>query len=254
MRHMIHAAEYDANKPIATHTQKSFKHVLERLDGSKRLIIDAGCGTGTSTCKIAALNPDCFVVGIDRSESRLRRRRVVPENAMLVRAELADFWRLLAFEGVIVEHTLLLYPNPYPKRAQLRRRWYAHPALPWLLATAGKGLTVRATWRTYLDEFAYAVDAALSAFNPDDGLARPVIVRDAFDNLRRFYNTGPVLVRHLTKIAGDDALTNFEAKYIQTHTPVYDLVLGTPFLPAPPAYTLSSYSNASPLVSNHEEA
>lgn len=239
---MIHAAEYDANKPIAAHTRKSFQHVCERIDGTKRLIIDAGCGTGTSTCKIATFNPDCFVVGIDRSESRLSRRgvHIVPENAMLVRAELADFWRLLAHEGLTVEHTLLLYPNPYPKRTQLRRRWYAHPALPWLLATAGNGITLRASWRTYLDEFAYAMDAALSALNPDDGVARPAIVRHALLNLRRFYDTGPPHVRHLTQLARDDALTNFEAKYIQTHTPIYDLVLGTPFLPAPPASLHSS--------------
>lgn len=243
---MIHAAEYDANKPIAAHTRKSFEHVLERLDKSKRLIIDAGCGTGTSTRKIAALHPDCFVVGIDRSETRLsvRGTNILPENAMLVRAELADFWRLLAHEGVTVEHTLLLYPNPYPKRAQQRRRWYAHPVLPWLLATAGNGLTLRASWRTYLDEFAYAADVALSAFNPDDGVARPAIVRDAVLNLRRFYDAGPVQVRHLTQVARDGALTNFEAKYIQTHTPIYDLVFGTPFLPAPPACTFSSSSDS----------
>ena len=49
----------------------------------------------------------------------------------------------------------LLYPNPYPKASQLRKRWYGSPAFPSLLALVGV-LTVRSNWPIYVEEFALA--------------------------------------------------------------------------------------------------
>ena len=78
----------------------------------------------------------------------------VAANVWLVRAELADFWRLLIAndDGVImttknIERHYLLYPNPYPKPARLKQRWYAHPAFP-LLFQLGGGTTTTTTTTT----------------------------------------------------------------------------------------------------------
>jgi tRNA (guanine-N7-)-methyltransferase len=52
-----------------------------------------------------------------------------------------------------------LYPNPYPKAAQIRKRWYASPAFPTLIKLGGV-LTVRTNWALYAEEFARALAVA----------------------------------------------------------------------------------------------
>ena len=209
-RHFEHAAVYDSAKPLATHTIAAF----EDLAVTGPTIIDGGCGRGRSTLKVAAMHPDRLVVGVDRSAVRLDKaeRRPQPPNAVFIRAELADFWRLLAASRFTVDHTLLLYPNPYPKREHLKRRWHGHPVFPWLLGAAGDGLTLRASWKTYLDEFLAAVHIASDLGDP---------------NARRLLTPDPV-VRTLDSSdhPENDGLTHFEAKYFAARVPVYELQLG----------------------------
>lgn len=194
--HFDMAAVYDAKRPIAAHTREAFRS----LENEQRpLIIDAGCGTALSTARLAAWFPEYAVVGVDRSRVRLDK---APDNARVLRAELGDFWRLLAKSDLNVKHTFVLYPNPYPKNQHLRRRWHGHPALPWLFASAGLGLTLRSNWRTYLDEFLVA--SQVTDFVSTQGV-------------RRFH-------------VNDTPLTAFEAKYHRAGLPLYELVLGEPLL------------------------
>jgi tRNA (guanine-N7-)-methyltransferase len=70
-----------------------------------------------------------------------------------------DFWRLaVAADWRPVRH-YLLYPNPYPKAAQIRKRWYASPAFPTLIKLGGL-LTVRTNWDLYAEEFVRALTVA----------------------------------------------------------------------------------------------
>lgn len=225
-RHFEHAHEYDANKAIASHTRKSFDELYKWIDG-REIVMDAGCGTGRSTRAVASSRPDCVVVGVDRSTNRLDKNVLVPDNAFLVRAELSDFWRLLYESDVRVQHTLLLYPNPSPKRAHRRRRWYAHPALPWLLATSGDGLTVRASWRTYLEEFKEVTDCLKESTTTT---TTTPVVKAAKRRLEAFYQEQTNLRGLNDIIKVHDAVTNFEAKYLATDTPIYELTLGKPLL------------------------
>lgn len=97
-----------------------------------------------------------MVVGIDQSAARLGRfcEPVLP-NMRLVRARAEDFWRLLRADGIRPARHFLLYPNPWPKAAHLKRRWQGHPAFPELLSLGGR-LELRTNWRVYADEFALA--------------------------------------------------------------------------------------------------
>jgi len=54
----------------------------------------------------------------------------------------------------------MLYPNPWPKSGQLKRRIHGHPAFP-LLKRLGGEVEVRSNWKIYIAEFAEAW-AALS--------------------------------------------------------------------------------------------
>lgn len=157
-RRVARALENPLRKPIAAHTEQAFEEAQTWYQQRQApLILDAGCGVGLSTRRLAAQFPDCAVIGVDRSEDRLGRDHGnLPENARLVRADLVDFWRLAEQAGWALERHYLLYPNPYPKAAHLKMRWHGHPVLPTLLALGGK-LEVRSNWSLYVEEFALAV-------------------------------------------------------------------------------------------------
>ena len=202
-RHVAQHATYLNKRPIAKHTAAAFQTASEfARSRTAPLIIDAGCGTGRSTLKLAERYPDSTVIGVDRSEARLSKGRRVPANALLLRAELGDFWRLLNDSELTVEETFLLYPNPYPKTKMLKQRFQGHASLPSLLHACGRRLTIRASWRTYLEEFRLAASKA-----GELGI-RPDLV-----------SKGPY------ELSEPEGLTLFERKYAKAGVPVYELVL-----------------------------
>lgn len=84
-------------------------------------------------------------------------REGLPRNLLLLRADLVDLWILASRDNAwdVREH-FILYPNPYPKRSQLRARWHGHPVFPVLLGLGGN-ITLRSNWEAYLDEVCRAV-------------------------------------------------------------------------------------------------
>ena len=94
-------------KPITAYNRQAFEASMAAWNdaaggdtGSMPLILDTGCGVGLSTMHLATQFPDHFVIGIDQSADRLQRNTfwsgAAPRNFMLVRADLVDYWRLLA--------------------------------------------------------------------------------------------------------------------------------------------------------------
>lgn len=148
-------------KPISAHTQSAFAEGRAAwLASGAPLIVDAGCGVGMSSLRLAERFPSHFVIGIDQSADRLARALrwdgERPRNCLTLRADLVDFWRLMLAHGMYPERHYLLYPNPWPKKAQLGRRWHGHPVFPTLVALGGL-LECRSNWQTYVDEFAAAL-------------------------------------------------------------------------------------------------
>ena len=178
------ALHHPMRKPVAEHTRAAFEQAHawyeQQSDGGRRpLILDAGCGVGLSTRHLATRFDDHLVIGVDRSAVRLARDHgEVGENALLVRADLVDFWRLALAAGWQPARHYLLYPNPYPKSAHLKQRWHGHPVLPVILALGGR-LELRSNWRLYVEEFALAlklatgVDAEVERFLPGDRYLTP---------------------------------------------------------------------------------
>lgn len=147
-------------QPVRDHTRRAFEAVASKVSGhGGPLVLDSGCGTGASTAALARHHAGALVIGVDKSAARLNKSPDLPENAVLVRADLADFWRLAAAGGWRLDDHYLLYPNPWPKSEHLMRRWHAHPVFPDLLALGGR-LEVRSNWRIYLEEFARALELA----------------------------------------------------------------------------------------------
>lgn len=160
--------------PIADHDVQAFRRLQQWRDaqGSERpLMLDSGCGTGRSSRALASQNPNALVVGVDQSAVRLdratRRFETLPDNLLLLRADCAGLWRLMAEEGWQLHRHQILYPNPWPKSAHLKRRWHGHPVWPTLLSLGGE-LEMRSNWPLYLQEVQAAlkisgIQATLSA-------------------------------------------------------------------------------------------
>ena len=155
----------DFKKPIAAHTQAAFDEVNDKVkefDGP--IVLDSCCGVGESTANIAAKHPDALVIGIDKSAHRIEKHDIEYKQTehgqyLLVRADLNDFWRLVAEYQWQVSHHYLLYPNPWPKAKHLGRRWHGAPVFPFILKIGGE-LELRSNWQIYVDEFAMALKLA----------------------------------------------------------------------------------------------
>lgn len=149
-------------KPIAGYSRHAFDLALVawRDAGEPPLILDGGCGVGLSTRHLAMEFPDHFVMGVDQSADRLARdvrwQGDLPCNFLLLRADLADVWRLLDDAGMRLARHYLLYPNPWPKPGQLQRRWHGHPVFPTAVALGGV-FECRSNWRVYVEECAVAL-------------------------------------------------------------------------------------------------
>lgn len=183
-RHLAHPFR----KPILDYNRTAFAEALAAYaarDPQAPLILDAGCGVGWSTQRIAEQHPDHFVFGVDQSVDRISRGKPLPmpANALLVRADLVDFWRLLAEHGIRLARHYNLYPNPWPKIGHLARRWHGHAVFP-VWRELGGELECRSNWRIYIEEMAQALTLLGG---------RPVVAEP--------YST-------------DDPMTPFEKKYL----------------------------------------
>lgn len=144
-------------EPIPLHDREAMKKIialLEAHDGP--LILDSFCGTGMSTAKLASEHPKALVIGIDKSADRLRRHVQTQScNYRLIRGNCEHIWAQLVSANIVCEQHYLLYPNPWPKKAQLKRRIHGHPSFP-LLKQLGGSIEIRSNWKIYVDEFAAA--------------------------------------------------------------------------------------------------
>lgn len=185
-------------KPIAAFNLAAFEAVAARVKTSGRpLILDSCCGVGASTRQLALSFPDHLIIGVDRSENRLQRKLgALPENACLVRADLVDFWRLALSEGWKPERHFLLYPNPYPKKSDLKQRWHAHPVFPALVALGGR-FESRSNWQLYLQEMQQAL-----AYYGIQAHLEPLVVEQPLTPFERKYHlSGQTLWRLTANLA-----------------------------------------------------
>lgn len=172
-RHLRHRGR----APLAAHNQRAYGLLREAIDGANvPLIVDSFCGTGRSTAMLAAAHPEHFVVGIDQSAHRLGKHEPgLGDNYLLLQAQCEPIWQLLAQDSVAVEQHYLLYPNPWPKAGQLKRRVHGCAGFRDLVALASR-VELRSNWPIYVEEFGLAMHLAgrrgvVSEHNPDEALS-----------------------------------------------------------------------------------
>jgi tRNA (guanine-N7-)-methyltransferase len=164
-------------RPIAAHTALAFTNMINWLGAWQgEVIVDAGCGVGESSLNISAQYPHAKVVGVDKSVARLDKHKSYAgqsniethmqqstvtfdrvNNYVLLQADLNDFWRLLAQYIEVnkprwyITRQFILYPNPYPKKTQLGKRWHGSALFPFIVKVS-PNIEVRSNWRLYLEE------------------------------------------------------------------------------------------------------
>lgn len=118
------------------------------------------------------------------------RRELLPGNLLLLRADLVDLWILASRENAwdVREH-FILYPNPYPKRSQLRARWHGHSVFPVLLGLGGN-ITLRSNWEAYLHEVCHAVLAINDEAEKSSAQGNMALVDEGVSNSRRGVGKG----------------------------------------------------------------
>ena len=146
-------------KPCPAHTREAFERFLQTYRRDPRpIVLDSFCGTGMSTAILAAQFPEAWVVGIDQSAHRLAKHQPTERrNYHVLRAEAEPFWCCLAEAGIRLHSHWLLYPNPWPKASQFKKRLHGHGAFP-KLAQLGGALEMRTNWDLFAEEFALAAD------------------------------------------------------------------------------------------------
>ena len=130
-------ASSEFRKPYLDYNKAAFEASLAGWDGKAPLILDAGCGVGHSTIQLAREFPDYWVIGVDQSEDRLSRKKpypdaLIPKNMVFVRADLVDYWRLMADAGITLARMMEL-------------------------GFHGMLLECRSNWNIYVEEFVVAL-------------------------------------------------------------------------------------------------
>ncbi len=191
--------------PISEHTKIGFEQLKTVLESRQQpIVLDSGCGTGSGAAELAKLHPEAWVIGVDQSYKRLRKgpgreglRHGLSheDNLLILRADVPGLWKLMADTGLKLDTHYLLYPNPWPKKRHMMRRWHGHPAFSAFCKLGGK-VELRTNWQVYAEEMACALNVA-GARGPNSERAE----------CQAFEPT--------------DALTKFEAKYVDSGHTLY---------------------------------
>lgn len=158
-KHLTHPFQ----RPIQAYNQRAYEWLVNQWQslGEPPIVLDSGCGIGESSANLSKQFPDHLVIGVDQSLHRLTKHGANngfynKDNYLLLRADLVDIWRLMAQHQLKPAFHFILYPNPWPKKKHLQRRWHGHPVFADLLKLGGK-LELRSNWQTYVQEFAFAL-------------------------------------------------------------------------------------------------
>jgi tRNA G46 methylase TrmB len=108
------------------------------------LDLEIGCGVGWHPIQYVQKNPARHLIAIEHTRNRFasfeRRARSHAEikNLTPVHADAIE-WVTHALAPESVDRIFLLYPNPYPKRSDLNKRWHAMPFMGRLLGVLKMG-------------------------------------------------------------------------------------------------------------------
>ncbi len=190
--------QHPYTKPVSPSQREAFEtaYRIWQSMGEPSTLLDIGCGTGESSRQLAMANPRHLVLGIDQSGHRLSRaqRHQNPPNLLYVRARAEEFWLQMFRTTWTAAGMSFFYPNPWPKKKHVMRRWHAHPIWPHL-CTWCPAMILRTNWPLYAQEWVLTltwmgVDTRQKVIRPEHPLT-------AFE--RKYHESGHTLVEVSTR-------------------------------------------------------
>ncbi len=179
-------------RPIPEYANEVLDQIeKKRQEIGGKLILDSGCGTGMSTIKLAEQFTSDLVIGIDQSDYRLSKSKE-KNNVLFFCANLIDIWLLMEKNNWKIDQHYLLYPNPWPKKKHLQRRWHGHPVFLTLIRLGGR-LEIRSNWKIYVGEFAKAVEIVTGNSSPIEEFI-PTVALTSFE--KKYQASGQSLYRY----------------------------------------------------------
>ena len=170
--------DHPYQKPISNSQRIAYEkaRMLWTQQGCPDTILDIGCGTGISTRFLARCHPHVLVIGIDPSIHRLSKSIHDTPNVLFIRARAEEFWLQMAQDNWRPIGMTFFYPNPWPKKKHIKRRWHAHPIWPQIQRWQCPML-LRTNWEIYAREWhfvceALSVPAKFSRFHPIQPITR----------------------------------------------------------------------------------
>ena len=153
---------------------------------------------------LAKENPGSVVVGIDKSVSRISRKNLFKENQLqnvkIVRGELLDLIYLIyqskSANEINIQEIYIYYPNPYPKKIHVKRRFHGNPIVPFIFGL-DVSIYMRSNWKLYLEEFLF---------------------------VSKLYNRNNS-ENSLKKVDISIPITPFERKFIDSQQDIFELVI-----------------------------
>jgi tRNA (guanine-N7-)-methyltransferase len=184
-------------KPYRPFSGEIFHKANEIIqDSDLPIILDSGCGTGESSFILSEQNQGALIVGIDKSEKRLdsfiKDDNIYHKgNLILIRADVIDIWRMIKQSDWDIKKHYLLYPNPWPKKVQLKRRWHGHPVFPEMLSLCNQ-IELRTNWQIYAEEFKVALELVVG-----ESVSMEILEGSSFISPfeKKYYESGHELYR-----------------------------------------------------------
>lgn len=111
------------------------------------LDIEVGCGVGLHPIRYATENPDRYLVAIEHTRIKFEKfagrlaHHAPFQNLLAVHADAVE-WITHFVPDASVSRYLFLYPNPWPRPGDERRRWYAMPFMEKVIETMKPGATL----------------------------------------------------------------------------------------------------------------
>lgn len=153
---LLMAREFQKEKTPPLSDREDFHFQSERWEG---LDVEIGCGVGLHPIRYALKNPTRHLIAIEHTTEKFQKfkRRYqnhqTPANLTPVHAN-AISWLAHTQLPQALDRIFLLYPNPYPKPSDWRKRWVYQPFMSYLielLHSSGE-LTVATNLGWYADE------------------------------------------------------------------------------------------------------
>jgi tRNA G46 methylase TrmB len=120
---------------------------LSQIPQGMPLDIEVGCGVGLHPIRYAQEHPERYLVAIEHTRMKFEKfagrlsHHAPFSNLLAVHADAIE-WITHFLPAASVDRYFFLYPNPWPRPGDERRRWYAMPFMEKVIETMKPGATL----------------------------------------------------------------------------------------------------------------